>query len=571
MAEKPANLIYGANDKPPLFTTILLGFQHYWIISIAFVFPVLVIREINGTIAQAEFLLSMSMFAGGIGTIMQSLKKGQIGSGYLCPQVCSPSYMAASMAAASAGGLPLLFGMTLFAGTVEAFISRIVKKIRFLFPPEVTGLIVFMVGVSVIGLAAKNFLSIESEHVIPHETEIFVAILTLGTMVSLNIWSKGKMKLYSVLIGITVGYIASYFTGILNEEHFSKLAQEPIFDIPFDDHPGWDFDLSFVLTFFIATICSSVKSIGDLLTCQKINDKNWKKPDMENVSKGILADSFGPLSAGLLGGMGQSTSSSNVGLSVSTSATSRYIGFSIGALLIVLAFFPKFSGFFAIMPRPVIGATIYFAVSFMLIAGIQIIMSRLLDNRKIFVVGLSIIMGISVDIFKVFFHQNAHPLLAPVLSNSLTAATFTAIILNLLFRIGIKRKASMKYDPVNDDHSEIFDFMEQHGAKWAARKDVVKKAGYIILEYTEALNEENKVIDNQIDIHVTYDDLNMIIDIEYKGDLIKISQEPPKITDYEMDEHDFDQLAGYMPKTLADKIEMNKKNGIAKIRFYFEM
>ena len=153
MAVKPANLVYGVDDKPPFWTGWMLGFQHLSIIAIALLFPVLISREIGGGPDQAAGLVSMSMLAGGIGVILQGLQKGPVGSGYFCPQVCGPSFLTASILAAKSGGLPLLFGMTAVAGATESLLSRIMHRVRFLFPAEVTGLIVAMVGITVIRLA----------------------------------------------------------------------------------------------------------------------------------------------------------------------------------------------------------------------------------------------------------------------------------------------------------------------------------------------------------------------------------------------------------------------------------
>ena len=196
-------------------------------------------------------------------------------------------------------------------------------------------------------------------------------------MVGLNVWSKGKLRLFCILVGMASGYLASFLLGILTSQELSHVTQQPLVSFPFAGHPGWAFSWHLVIPFAIAMICSSLKSVGDLITCQKINDAEWKRPDMHNVSKGILADSVGSVAAGIMGGMGQSTSSTNVGLSIATGATSRVIAFAVGGFLVLLAFCPKLASLFAIMPKPVIGATLVFALSFMVVAGFQIIMIRI--------------------------------------------------------------------------------------------------------------------------------------------------------------------------------------------------
>jgi NCS2 family nucleobase:cation symporter-2 len=205
---KPTNLIYGVDEKPPAFITFILGLQHVFIIFIAIIFPVLIIRHMGDGIhpETARAFISFSMIAGGITTILQALKKGPVGSGYLCPAVCGPSYLSASMLAVKLGGLPLLFGMTGFVGVVEALFSRVMHKLRFLFPSEVTGLIVTMVGIVLVPISVRNLLGLSGDDTIIQAEEVGVAVITLALMVALNIYSKGKLRLYCILIGMTVSY-----------------------------------------------------------------------------------------------------------------------------------------------------------------------------------------------------------------------------------------------------------------------------------------------------------------------------------------------------------------------------
>jgi NCS2 family nucleobase:cation symporter-2 len=111
----------------------------------------------GGTHLEASSLVSMSMMAGGVGAILQALKRGPVGSGCLCPQVCGPSFLSASLLAAQTGGLSLVCGMTVVAGVAETLFSRVMHRLRFMFPAEVTGLTMAMVGITVISLAVRTF------------------------------------------------------------------------------------------------------------------------------------------------------------------------------------------------------------------------------------------------------------------------------------------------------------------------------------------------------------------------------------------------------------------------------
>jgi len=319
-----------------------------------------------------------------------------MGSGYFIQSVCGPSYFNASIMAIHSGGLQMLFGMTGFVGVVEVIFSRFLRRLRFLFPPEVTGVIVLMVGVQVIPLSVRSLIGIAPGDNVFTFGEIVTGLLTLSLMIALNVFTKGKLRLYSVLIGFVFGYALSAAFGLFTEASVARFSQASFFAFPVIHGFGWKFDPALMIPFTVATLSSSLKTIGDVTTAQKINNVYWKRMDMKSAAGGILADGLGGLIPGLTGGFGQSTSSANIGLTIATGATSRAIAWFSGVILILLAFFPKISEVFLIMPAPVIGATLIYAVSFMIIAGLQIIMSRMLDARKTFVIGVSLVMGISV-------------------------------------------------------------------------------------------------------------------------------------------------------------------------------
>jgi len=432
---KPSNLIYGVDDKPPLASTFLLGLQHTFVMSSTLILPVVIVSEIGGSLVEVQSVVSYSMIAAGLATILQSLKKGPVGSGYLCPHLVGPSYLSASIQAAWLGGLPLLFGMTIVAGFFESLFSRVVRRLQVLFPTEVTGLVVLMVGIALVPLGASKFLGIETEDAFIEAPDVTVAVITLMLMIGLNIWSQGKLRLYCVLIGMAVGYLLSYPFGILTSADLERVWNSPLIALPDRSHISWSFDPALLIPFLIASLASSLKTVGDLMTTQKINDDAWEKAEMKSISGGLLADGIGCMVSGMLGGLGVSTSSSNVGMSAATGATSRRIAISAGGLFILLAFLPKLSALFSIMPQPVMGAILVFVTSFMVIAGIQIILTTTLDTRKTFVIGISLIFGLSVDILPELY-RNIHPWLRPLFSSSLTLSTISAIVLTQLFRIG---------------------------------------------------------------------------------------------------------------------------------------
>lgn len=568
MARKPSNLTYGLDEKPSPGVTLFLGFQHAAIFAISFVIPIIVVRESGGSTADAARLISMSMFAGGIGSILQALRRGPVGSGYVCPQVCGPSFLTASIMAVKSGGLPLMFGMTFLAGVFETTISRVVRRLRVLFPTEVTGLIVMMVGVSVVPVASRNFLGLTDGCRTLQPKTVLVAALTLAVIIGLNIWGKGKFKLFCVIIGMAVGYVASYFAGILTVADFSEATSAPFLSFPLVGHPGWAFDIHLVIPFIVAMLCSTLKTVGDLTTCQKINDADWKRPDMKNIGNGVLADGMGCASAGLFGGFGQSSSSSNIALTIATAATSRVIAYYAGGLLIVLAFLPRFSSIFAIMPQPVMGASLIFVLGFMVVAGMQIISSRMLDGRKTLVVGISVILGLSVDAAPEAYHS-IHSWVQPIFSSSLSTATIAAIILNLVFRIGISKKVRLEFKPGVDSSEKIFAFMERQGGAWGARKEVVFNAVAAMNEFVEAAAIFNLTRD-AIVFNISFDEFNLDVRIRYKGKPVEFPVERPSKKDLRTEGEAMGGLALFLVRQYADKTTVERDAGTCEVLLHFE-
>ncbi len=570
MNKRPSDLLYWVEDKPPFLINIFMGLQHFMIFTISLVIPVVLVREVGGALDQIIAVVCMSMFAGGIGSILQSMKGKYFGSGYLCPSVCGPSYLSASMLALKTGGLSLLFGMLMVAGFVEFIFSRIVHKLRVLFPPEVTGLIVAMVGLTLVKMAVRNLMGIGGDDNVTENKEIITGVITLALIIGLNIWSKGKIKLFCVIIGMVFGYVLAYSLGIMKHIDHSHLSETHIIGFEILNHPGWSFSWYLVIPFIVAMLSSSLKSIGDLTTCQKINDKNWKRTDMKNVKKGILADALSCVTSGLVGGMGQSTSSTNIGLSIATSTTSRWVGYSLGAILIILSFFPPIGLFFAIMPKPVLGATLIFAVSFMVVAGIQIITSRMLDARKTFVIGIALSLGLAVDMLPHIF-QDVPPLIQPVFASSLATTTVAAIVLNLIFRIGIAKKEIIHFALDNSTNDKIDKFLDKKGAAWGARKEIINKVKQTLFELMELLDTHNYADKkNEVAIQAVFNELNINVIVSYTGRKIKIGKELPEAEEILEDQEGIKKMSSYLISQYPDRIKTTESNGMQRIFMNFK-
>lgn len=568
MAKKPANLIYSVDEKPPLSTLLLLGLQHVSVLSVGWIFVVVIVTGIGGTSEQAKSVIQISMIVSGIATILQARTKGPVGSGYLCPMSCGPAYIAASISAGKVGGLPLVFGSVIVSGVFEALLSRVMQRLRALFPPEVTGLVVSMVGIELIVLAAPRFLGFTGPGSSRHLLPIAVALLTLAVMIGPTVWSEGMLRLYPVLLGLVVGYLSAYAVGLLTWPQLNVVLAAPLINLPTRAQSGWAFSLAMLPAFLIASLASTLKTVGDLTLCQKINDAEWKRTDMKSVSGGVLAGSICTIGAGLLGGAGQSTFSGNVGLAIATKATSRHVALPCGIILILLAFCPKLSAVFTVMPQPVMGAILVYVACFMILAGVQVMTSRMLDARKTFVVGISLIFGLSVRMVPGLY-ADVPDALSSLFSSSLSLATVLVIVLNLLFRIGIRTRVALQLDPRADSAEKIFTFMQVQGATWGARKEVIDRATYAMNEFMEAAGTLD-LARGKIAAEVSFDEFNLDVNLRYDGVLMEFPQERPTQVDLLSDETGVAKLAGFLIRNYVDRIKSECVDGRCRIQFHFD-
>jgi len=342
------------------------------------------------------------------------------------------------MEAAWLGGLPLMRGMTIVAGLAEAVFARFAQRLAFLFPPEITGLVVLMVAQGLVTLGVSKFLGIAFEGEPIQRDSVLIASVTLLIMIGVNIWGRGNLRLYSVFLGFSCGYLLSIVLGVLPWATLRDVLSVPWVDLPFlENSLELTFDWSLVPVFVIVSITGALKSFGNLIMCEKINDPAWKAANMRRISNGLLADSISVTTSGLLGGVASDTSASNVALSKASGATSRAIAYVAGGLFILLAFFPKVSGLLSAMPSPVMGAILVYVSSFMIISGLQIILGPGMDTRKTFVIGIPLIFGMSLDIAPSLFADVPH-FLRPLFESSLTLSTVMAVLLHQLLRIGLR-------------------------------------------------------------------------------------------------------------------------------------
>lgn len=562
---KPTTLVYGKNDHSPWGVSTFLGLQHLLLALMYLVYPILLIQESGRSMGDSHAMLMATLVVTGLITLLQATPGRRVGSGFLAVQVANPIFLPLSLQAVSTGGLGLLAGLMTLAGVAQVFFARVFHRLRSVFPAEICGVVIMMLGISMVGAAVKRCTGYQLHgEILPRH--LAVSCATLSLIIGLTIWTKGSLRLFSVGIGIAAGYLASLVLGVITRETFASMNEIPMVALPAIALPAFSLNLTLLFPFLLTGIIASLDTTGGLIMCQKMNDLQWVRPDLKNLGRGILADGLGNVAAGLSGAFGIGVSGSNIGLVMATGAASRRIAYITGLFLLLLTLFPRITGILILIPPPVMGAVLVYTAAFLIVSGAHITMSRMMDDRRTAMIGLALIAGLGVEIVPDLFHA-APAVMHPLLSSPLAVTAVTAIALNLLFRLGIAQKAELVYLSGRDDSQTVFSFLERAGGAWGARKEVMKKASMALNECIELLQGEART--ESFSITALYDEYSVELLLTYAGRAPVLSSEKPSPEHILDDEHGNASLAGYLIQRYADRITAKQNGPNTELRLQF--
>jgi NCS2 family nucleobase:cation symporter-2 len=386
-------------------------------------------------------------------------------------------------------------------------------------------------------------------------------------MVTCNVWGQGFVRMTAALIGILFGYLAAGITGIIDRTSFS-----PVLDAAWAGVPHfpmvWSFDPTLIAPFAIASVAAAMKAAGTITVCERSNDANWVRPNLRTVTRGVLADGLGTAAAGLAGSVGTTTSTPGVGVAVASGVTSRVVALAVGAIFLLLGFCPKITSLLAIMPRSIVVPALLFTVTFIMINGVQIMTSRLLDTRRTLVLGLAIVAGGAVEVFP-SIAASAPSQVSPIVGSSLVFATVIALVLNSLFRIGVVKTAALTIERDHVDPESIETFFEKHSATWGARPDIARRASFGVIQLIEAV-ADTAWDRGSLLITVRFDEFNLDVSMAYEGSQLEFPTRRPTIDQIQDEENGARLLAGYLLRQNADRIRTEHSRGKSIVHFHFD-
>ena len=432
------NLIYGISDRPPFRDAFFAALQHLLAIFVAIITPPMIISSaLKLDLETTGFLVSMALFTSGISTFIQCKRIGSVGAGLLCVQGTSFSFIGPIITAGLSGGLPLIFGVCIAAAPVEILISHCFKYLRKVITPLVSGIVVLLIGLSLIKVGVIScgggFSSMDNG-TFGNATNIGISSFVLFSVVFFNSCKNQYLRMSSIVLGLTLGCILAYFLGQINFSAASTY-DSGLFNIPIPFKYGFDFSWSAFISIGFVYIITSIEATGDITASSMISgEKIHGEKYVKRVSGGILADGINSMIAGIFNSFPNSIFAQNNGIIQLTGVASRYVGYYIAAFLVILGLFPIVGVIFSLVPDAVLGGATLLMFGTVAAAGIRIISSQAINRKATLVLAVSLSLGLGVELMPDIL-QNAPESIKSIFSSGITTGGLTAIVANLLIRI----------------------------------------------------------------------------------------------------------------------------------------
>jgi len=402
MARKKTRASGASNKKLPLNQSIPLGIQHVLAMFAGNITVPIIIAGIFGqTPEQKIFLIQMALFVAGVATVIQTVGYGKIGSRLPIIQGTSFAFIPV-MAPFAKVGLGAVFTAAFIGGIFQMWIGRMLKPIRHLFPPLVTGIVVLMIGISLLKVGfmyagGGGWLLNNKPEVFGNSNHLIISFTVLIVAVWANQKGKGMVSSASILIGMIAGYIVAMMMGMVN---YGKIAGADWFAFPMPLQYGIEFIPGAIILMLFMAVVTTIETIGDI-SATTMGGANREATDKE-LSGGIMADGLGTAFGSLFNAMPNTSYSQNAGLVAFTGVISRHVGTVAGVILILMGLFPKLGGIIAAMPESVIGGAAIIMFGLITSAGIKLVAQSEMNQRNLLILGLSLSFGIGMSLLPQF-------------------------------------------------------------------------------------------------------------------------------------------------------------------------
>jgi xanthine permease XanP len=440
-----SELVYGLEDRPPLFPALFAGAQHFLAIIVGIMTPPLIIGNALGYPPETvAYLISMSLFVSGLATFVQCKRIGPVGSGLLSIQGTSFAFLGTIIAigfdlkgrgVGPDAVLATIFGVAFFGSFVEMILSRFLPYLRKIITPLVSGIVVTLIGLSLIKVGISDFgggvwLMNNKPELFASPTNLSLGFLVLAIIVVLNRSKNQYLRMAAIVIGLAVGYAVAAYLGKVD---FAKLSSAPMLSIPQPFKFGfWKFDIGAFIPLAFMYVITTVETIGDLTATSMISKQPIEGDKyMKTIQRGVLADGTNSAMAAFFNCFPVTTFSQNNGVIQLTGVASRYVGFYIAGFLVLCGVVPFVATLFSIIPNSVLGGATILMFGTVAAAGIKIIASNTINRRGMMIIAISMGLGLGVA----FVPEILNPFPAVIKSifgSSITTGGLTAMLCNAI-------------------------------------------------------------------------------------------------------------------------------------------
>jgi xanthine permease len=389
------------------------------------VIPLIILNAIGASAEDTTFIIQMALLIAGVATILQTFSIGPVGARLPIVMGTSSIFVAPLIDIGNSFTLAAIFGAVIIASPVEILIGYFIDEVRQLFPPLVTGIVIMLIGLSVISVAMSNAGGGAGSETYGNLANLGLAGIVVVLSILLNSYFDGLLAASSILIGIVVAYVVALAMGMVD---FTPVADAGWVSAPVPLRFGLEFEPSAILLVAFAYIINTIETIGDI---EGTTSAIGRDATNEEMRGGLVADGVMSAVASVFGAFPNTSFSQNVGLITFTGVASRIVVATTGVILIVLGFIPKLSAVVTAMPTPIIGGAVIVLFGMIIAIGVRILSKTELTRRNLTIIGTSIVLGLGVEISPEILQQLPSQL--QVLAGSgLIAGGVTAVVLNLI-------------------------------------------------------------------------------------------------------------------------------------------
>ena len=444
--EKSKELIYGLNDRPPLRETLFAALQHLLAIFVAIITPPLIISSaLKFDLETTGFLVSMSLFVSGLATFVQCRRFGPVGTGLLCIQGTSFSFISPIIGAGLLGvvggkmdvglGLSYIFGACMVASVVEMVVSRLLPYTRKIITPLVSGIVVSLIGMCLIKAGITSCGGGQSAvdgGTFGSLQNLGLALLVLVSIIFFNRSSNRFLRMGSIVLGLLIGCVAAYALHLID---FSRISGAGNLNIPVPFKYGLHFDVGSIIGLGLIYLVTAVEAFGDITANSLISGEPVEGPVfLKRAQGGVLADGFNSFLAAVFNSFPNSIFAQNNGMIQLPGAASRYVGYFIAGALVLLGLFPVVGQLFSLIPDAVLGGATLLMFGTVAAAGIRIIAATEITRKAVLVMAISFAMGLSVELVPGILDKMPD-VIRNIFSSGITTGGLTAILANACIRI----------------------------------------------------------------------------------------------------------------------------------------